>query len=652
MPSDVLGYLNSKGLHVRRGSGDEVHIPCMFHGEDPQERGRLYVNVNPAAEIPGLFHCKVCGEKGSLVTLKRHFGDDEKITKVDEDSAVRRQILASAAAFYAENLVEHPEAVKWLKGPERGLTVHTLRDYQIGYAEGGLFFHLRNEGFDTGDIMATGLVVEDRTTKKPTDFFKRQITIPYTTAGNVVMIRGRTWPYDGDGPKYLTPPGQTTRLFNSDTIWSDTDPAHVLVTEGEFDCLVLQQLGFVAVGVPGAQIWQDAWDGYVSGVRRLYTIFDRDKAGEEGTRKLRDRFGPKVRPVHLSAEGVKTDPTAWVADGGTAEQLNDLLESAERRGSLLVGVTEARNAHAELAAMSGVKFGSEMLDLLIDPGLLPTQVMVVLAKTGTGKTIWLLNMMQRMRMVAGQEDLKFLFVSLEQTAGEWWERAKRIHRFYNLEATDDDCAAWWADNIQIVEQNRVTELELHSALDDFEYRIGQPPDVVMIDYLGYWAQSYKGERYQRTSDAIMAMKAIAKDRRIRVISPHQVSRVAKDGEDFGGDAARDAGVVEETADFLFAIWNPDNTLGRAEEDRSGIVNLRIAKSRHGGRGQKIMFQWAPISLALVPHGSGETEHLTMARNELEFEQNRDNWEQAIYRHQTGIVKGTIPRHPTRQQELA
>lgn len=652
MSTDVLGYLQSKGLQIKRASGDEVHVACPFHAEDPGARGRLYVNVNPSAEIPGLFHCKVCGEKGSLVSLKKHYGDHEQVTEADESSWTRRQILASAARFYHENLAEHPEAVKWLKGEDRGLTLDTIMSQQLGYAEGGLTHHLRERGFEWKDMMSTGLVVEDKVTGKPKDFFHRKITIPYFTSGHVVMMRGRAWPYDGDGPKYLTPPGQTSRLFNSDVLWGhDDDDESCVVTEGEFDALVLQQLGFRAVGVPGAQTWQDNWDGYVSDMRRIYLIFDRDQAGETGAEKLRDRFGPKVRPIHLSPEGVKIDPTTWVHNGGTAEALRELMEQADK-GGLLVTVSEARAADALLKELSGVKLGAEMLDLFIDPGLLPSQVMVVLAKTGTGKTIWLLNAMQRMRMVKGQEDLRFLFVSLEQTAGEWWERAKRIHRFYNLEATDDDCERFWENNLQIVEKNRLTEVELLSAVDDFEYRMGGVPDVVLVDYLGYWAQSYQGERYQRTSDAIMAMKAIAKDRMLRFITPHQVSRVAKDGEDFGADAARDAGVVEETADFLFTIWSPDNTLGRAEEDKQGLVNLRIGKSRHGGRGQKVIFQWAPLSLTLVPHSDGAVgDHLTMARNELAFDAQRDNWAQAVYRHITGMTKGQLPLDPFRQQAL-
>lgn len=270
----------------------------------------------------------------------------------------------------------------------------------------------------------------------------------------------------------------------------------------------------------------------------------------------------------------------------------------------------------------------------------------------TGKTLHLLNTMHQMRMVKGQENLKFLFVSLEQTRGEWFERARRIHRFYNINSTDQEALSWWRDNLLLIDKNRLTETELSSALDDYEYRMGAKPDVVMVDYLGYWARAFKGEAYQRTSDAIMTLKAVAKERRVPIITPHQVSRIAKFGEEPDADAARDAGVIEETADFLFILWRPDALLGRSAEEKSGVVHMKIGKSRHGGSGVKLDYQFAPISLAMVPiHHSSDARLLQRARNELRYERDySDKWEQAVYRHRTGF-EGHLEPNPSIQERL-
>lgn len=636
MTVDVLGYLDGKGLPLKKAGGFEVNTTCFFHGEDPQSRGRLYINIDPEAEIPGLFMCQVCGEKGSIVSLKRHFGDPIDEGGKEDDSNTTLEIFAVAADYYHRQLGLFDDAFLWLRGEERGLEIETIVDRQVGYAyhDNGLYKHLREQGWTTAQIMRTGLVIEHQ--GKVRDSLRDMVTIPYFVAGNVVSIRGRAWPFTDEDkaakkPKYKTCGGNSARLYNSDRTWECEE---LVVTEGEFDCMVMEQLGFPAVGVPGARIWQDSWDGYVANVRRVWLVFDRDTAGEAGAQKLTDRFGPKVKRVHLSEEGQKKDPTTWVVkEGHTAEDFRALMRDATK-GGLLITVDEAFEEHGELIGRKGLKLGYELLDVVIDPGLIDGQVMVPLAKSGTGKTVFLLNIMQRIAMVPGQEDTPMLFISLEQTRGEWFERARRIWRFYNLDGTDQDCLDFWRDRLLLVDKNRINPTEFHSILDDYEYRQGRKPGVVCLDYIGYWARAFKGEPYQRVAEAIMMLKEIAKDRRIRVIAPHQVNRTTKYGEEPDIDSARDAGVIEETADYVFLLWSPDTQLGRPEEDKSGIVKVKIGKSRHGGRGVKIDLQLAPISLAMVPHGS--SIHARMATKELAWDAKNAKWDEAVYRHVTGI----------------
>lgn len=646
--TDVLGYLQDKGLELKRSDASNVHTACFFCDEDPSKRGRMYVNIDADAEIPGLFKCFLCGTHGSLVSIKKHFGDP--INEQEEHGDELSQIFRAAATYYHEQLGENPMAFSWLRSRERNLSVETIVDARIGYATGGLYRRLKDEGFSTQDIVASGLVIEERASKRLVDSLNGMVTIPYFVAGNCVGVRGRSYPYDktSNSPKYKTCGGTKAKLFNSDAVWQGDE---IVICEGEFDALSLRQLGIAAVAVPGANVWQDAWDGYFIDMRRIWLAFDPDEAGEKGAKKLLDKFGPRVKSIRLEHDGSPVDVTDWVAAGGTAQDFEEAKSDA-LAGGLLVTVDDALAEHAETQGVQGIKFGTDELDRWLAPGLLPSQVMVILAKSGTGKTIFLLNTMQWMRMVPGQQDMKFLFVSLEQTRGEWFERARRIHRFYNVSAGDSDALDFWRNNLMIIDKNRLTETELVAALDDYEYRMGGPPDVVLVDYLGYWAQSFKGERYERTADAVMTLKAIAKDRRVPIITPHQVSRIAKYGEEPDVDAARDAGVIEETADFLFLLWTQDAALGRSEEEKSGVVHMRIGKSRHGGRGVKIDHQFAPLSLTLIPHlNTTDVKLLQRARDELKYEREyQDKWEQAVYRHRTGF-QGHLEPMPGFQERM-
>lgn len=672
MSVDVLGYLSSKGLLLKRAGGNEIHTHCPLCGEAPDKRGRLYVNVDPEASIPGLFFCHRCGEKGSLTTLKRHYGDP--VNEKDEKSERGMEILQIAADFYHERLGDYEDVFRYLRGPKRGLTTTTIIKNKVGYApqvmewdvqkkamtatkSRELYSHLRSAGYDVKEILATGLCRESG--KSIVDSLSGMITIPYMTAGNVSMIRGRSWPYAEEDweewtqeryapppMKYKTSAGVNTRLFNSDVVWNAEE---VLVTEGEFDCMVLEQEGYTVVGVSGANAWQDAWDGYMTNMKRIFLVFDRDKAGEDGSKKLVERFGSKVRRVHLSEEGQKCDPTMFFHEQQhTKQEFETLLQDA-RKGGLLITVHDAIHEFENRQALPGLKFNHELLDLMLEPGIHPAQLVILLAKTGTGKTITLLNWMHRMRMYPGQEDKKFLFISLEQTRGEWWDRARRIYRFYNPHLRDDrEAMEWWHDNILIVDKNRLSMQDYRQIIDDFIYRMGQLPDAVFLDYLGYFARGFRGEAYERTSNAVMELKGWGKEVECPMFVPHQVSRVGKDGEEMGADAARDSGVIEETADFLFTLWTPDNSLARNEEEKTGKLHERIAKSRHGGKGQLLDLQFAPLSLAMVPTMEPEAHR---ARQEFNWRREyRDNWERAAYRHRTGMTAGVLADVPAEEFE--
>jgi hypothetical protein len=624
---DVISYLESKGFAPKHASGSNVNIPCMFCGEDPGKRGRLYISLGPPEEEAGLFFCHLCGTKGNIVTLKRFFGDPIEHQE-EEDSAVRSLILEEAARYYHECLTI--EALKWLKH-ERGLTRETIIEHKIGWADGNLYRHLRDQGFATRDIKNTGLIHEDRINGTLVDFLRGVVTIPYHSAGNVVMIRGKEI-----GGKYLTPPGQKTRLYNSDCTWGAEE---TVVTEGELDSLVVSQLGFASVGVPGANTWQNNWDDYFIDAKRVYLVFDNDEAGKTGAAKVQSRLGHKARVVEMpEAEPghPKNDPSEWIGkQGHSRNEFVDLLKSSF--GALLISVDAAYDEWKLVQGLPGLKFGYPLLDEVLTPGLLPNQVAVLLAKTNVGKTIMLLNMFQNVCME--QPDARILFVSLEQTRGDWFERALRIFAFHNMDLVDfeKETVEYWRDRLMIVDKNRVTEEQLVTCIDDYEHLTGAKPDLVAVDYLGYWSASFDGkDRYHQVSNAIMSLKAVSKEKMVPIITPHQVNRIAEFGKEPELDAARDSGAVEETADLAMMMWSPDNMKGKPAEEFEYEIHIKIGKTRSGGKGSLIKFQFAPVSLAIVPNTSPLAK---LAKRERQF--TNENFRQLIYRHRSGVYAGDV-----------
>ena len=142
-------------------------------------------------------------------------------------------------------------------------------------------------------------------------------------------------------------------------------------------------------------------------------------------------------------------------------------------------------------------------------------------------------------------------------------------------------------------------------IEQYNFETGSPPDLVLIDYLGYYARSFQGEEYSRTTAAIMGLKAIAKRNQLVFLVPHQANRSNDMGSEVRLDQGRGAGTVEETSDVSLMLWNPD----QRKPDQEGLVTksdqkreliLKMAKSRDGGVNTMCFLQTAPLSLAIVP----------------------------------------------------
>ena len=627
---DIEGYLRSKGCDPKPAPPDEIHMLCFFHNEPPGKRGRLYVNVADQ-EPPGLFNCFKCGESGALNKIRKHFGDpplnfEEGGFQPDEGRKARHEILQEAAAYYQKCLESNTQAMRYLQ-VERGLSEETIAKHQLGWADGTLKLHLGKKGFSNEDIMSTGLM-----TRNQSDFLYGHIAIPYHNFGSVIQIRGKEI-----GGKYLTPSGQKASLFNLDALRGSDE---VLITEGEFDALALEQQGYAAVGVPGAVSWQKHWTERFASVKRAYIVFDNDETGRRGSERLAVELGAKARIIHMPEPARETDPkidpSEFFVSGHSKDDFEVLLRKS--RGGNLLTVWDARDEWLEMQNAKGIPLGYEEIDARIQPGLLPGQLLIWLAKTGAGKTILLLNFIHQ--MTQANPDFKALFVSLEQTRSEWLERARRIYRFHNPQAGNMDVLDYYSDHLMITDKNRMTMEELEDAVDEYEMAQGRKPDVVFVDYLGYFARSFRGEGYERTSAAVMALKGFAKDHRLVVAAPHQVSRMVKFGEEMEADVGRESGVVEETADFLFGLWSQDMRKGLVENEKnSGQVDLKILKSRHGGVGNSAQMSFCKHSLVMLPRGETDAAKRAAFKRELDHDgvpvDGVPPFEQLLYTHATG-----------------
>jgi len=79
--------------------------------------------------------------------------------------------------------------------------------------------------------------------------------------------------------KYWKRKGSPVNLYGVQAVsWADD---WIVVTEGEIDALIWQQIGVPALAVPGAENWKDYWANLLEDFSRVYLAEDGDNAGKD-----------------------------------------------------------------------------------------------------------------------------------------------------------------------------------------------------------------------------------------------------------------------------------------------------------------------------------------------------------------------------------
>lgn len=623
-------YLQGKGHVLKRAPGEWI-IRCPVCGDSKNQRhAHLYVN-----QEHGAWKCHRCGEAGSFAELQRLHGDEPE--PAEKEVAARWRVFNHALEVCQDTLISYPRVLDYLI-KERGLTAATIGKYRLGYMDDDFLPLMKKRGFSLNDVREAGLIGEN--SNRP--LFLNRIIIPYLNRDTVVTLRGKAI-----GGNTIQARGVSLGLFGSDDV--RTQEGDVYLCEGETDTMYLSQLGYPCAGIPGAESFQPVWKSWFENARRVFICLDADDAGRRGALKVKEIIGAKARIVELPVPEQEdtTDLSEYFQrDGYTIEDFDALIE--KHRGSRLYTVGEALIGREALKKMEGLKLGWRDLDHWIHPGILPGQVMVVLAKTGVGKTAWLTQVLHNLSehwVYEGGEHVQkgpgtpIMVLSLEQTKEELIERMWRISRFWDPWMTDDQFKLAYL-NVRLNDENKIPPGDLSVLVREFTDEVESPPKILVLDYLGYWARSFKGKsRYEQVSEAIMELKALAKEFGVAIIVPHQVSRTGKRGERLELDFARDSGVVEETADFALSLWAPHTKEERDDKELGVLeradVRLEILKSRHGGVGRETRMLWAPASLAL-PH-AGDPWLKRLILKEYEWVDQGHLYEKVLQLHQGKVL---------------
>lgn len=280
--------------------------------------------------------------------------------------------------------------------------------------------------------------------------------------------------------------------------------------------------------------------------------------------------------LHAATHGTSTRSAVALTEG-----LDDLIDSI-------------RQAYSSGIPNSGLPTGFKSLDNILN-GLWPSQLVLIAARTGVGKTTLAQNIAENV----SDSGWPVLFVSLEMSRHELQiralSRAGRIDgfRLEDGQLTPDEAQRLGGaieivkerSNILVHDDGLATPSTLASLArrHNEQERLG----LIVVDYIGLM----KGDganKYEQVSDVSRSLKMLAQTLKVPVLALAQMNRKQDGRMDKAPMLSdlRDSGSLEQDADVvIFLHRESDHDTDIAAD---GSMDIIVEKNRKGRRGKATM----------------------------------------------------------------
>jgi len=187
----------------------------------------------------------------------------------------------------------------YLRGKDRGLNQETTKRFRLfSIKDLKQTIEYLKDCFIDDELIISGLINKN----DKFVFTYHKLIIPYLENNKIVYLRGRRIQSSKELSKYISLsnyPGNLPlkRFFNSDTLKKVKENERLIVCEGEFDTMIMEQEGFAAIGIPGVTNIPTEQIGTIKKYD-LYIAFDNDEAGDSATHKI-------VKLVNRPIKGIK-----------------------------------------------------------------------------------------------------------------------------------------------------------------------------------------------------------------------------------------------------------------------------------------------------------------------------------------------------------
>lgn len=184
--------------------------------------------------------------------------------------------------------------MKMLSTEQRSFLEEATLSYMEGVGEILPYLERRGIGEALARQSALGLVADPMMGHEG---YKGRLAIPYLTQAGPVNMKFRCIQdhnckeIQGHG-KYISSHGLGTNLYG--VLSYESAGNFMCITEGEFDKLILEQIGLPSMGVPGASNWKPYWTQVFNDFSRVYIFSDGDKAGQEFAERVMSQLDQAV----------------------------------------------------------------------------------------------------------------------------------------------------------------------------------------------------------------------------------------------------------------------------------------------------------------------------------------------------------------------
>ncbi len=359
---------------------------------------------------------------------------------------------------------------------------------------------------------------------------------------------------------------------------------YLIITEGEFDCVALTQLGASnCVSLPnGAQSVEATFRNnykYLQEFDRIYIAFDMDKAGEEAAAKAAKMIHPaKYRRLVFPCK----DANQWLMENPEIElaDLQLLMENARSiQDAAVTNLSDLPASYYDEIHI-GCSTGWKGLDKIL-LGMRTGEVTVVTGDTGSGKTTFCMNLMCNLLekgypIWVNSYEMKPEVV-MRKIAGIGLQKKMKFAAFSDLDRANYQ--TWLTkNNCYLNNSNRKTNLlELRKQLElaSLAYSV----KYVLLDHLDY-LYSDKG-----TKSTLEALDATVQEVHqlamefdvgiVLVVHPKQTTA----NQEISLHDLKGSSSIKQYADNILVITRMD----RINSNDPGRVKVRVWKNRLSGK---------------------------------------------------------------------